>query len=359
MDLGFRREGLLTMEIAPEHQLFGRPEWMAMQSQILDRVRALPGVLSASWSTMTPLSGRDRGVALDVPGFIPRNETDWNVHLVSVSPEYFATFGVPLRSGREFTAHDIVTAPKVAILNETAARFYFGGISPVGRKVKLARRPNGPVYEIVGVARDTKHAENLRVAPERFVFLPIQQSIDRINRLALTVRTAGDSMALSTPVRKEVLGVSSTLLIINVTTIDNQVRRVLVSERLVSSLSTAFGALALVLACIGLYGILGYAVTRRTGEIGIRMALGATSAGILWSILREALILAGVGIAIGIPADLALGRILKALLYGVQTFDVPTLAGAVLLLLVFAVMAGIVPARRASRLDPMAALRCE
>jgi predicted permease len=360
VDLGFTREGILTMEVAPERIMYGKPQWLALQAEILDRVRRMPGVRSASWSTMTPLSGRDRGVIMDVPGFTPGAETDRHIHLVSVSPEYFATLGMPLILGQSFTARDGASAPKVAILNETAARFYFGSTAPIGKKVKLPQRPGEPIpiYEIIGVVKDAKH-ESLREPAWRFIYIPILQATDRINRLAFSVRCSRNAMALSAPVRKEIQSASSSLLIANVSTIDKQVELSLIRERLVCTLSIAFGALALVLACIGLYGVLAYAVTRRTSEIGIRMALGATRSGMVWLILREAVALAMCGIVIGLPAVLALGRASRALLYGVESVDLPSLACALLVLLMFAALAGVVPACRAARLDPIAALRCE
>ena len=214
------------------------------------------------------------------------------------------------------------------------------------------------VYEITGVLKDAKH-QSLREQPWRFIYIPIAQAIDRVNRLALSIRCSGNAMAFVPPMRKEIQSARSTLLITNISTMEKQVQRSLIRERLVSTLATAFGALALMLACIGLYGVLAYAVTRRTSEIGIRMALGATKSGIVWMILREAAALAIGGIVVGIPAVLALGRISRALLYGVESFDLPTFACALLVLLVFAAIAGIAPARRAGRLDPMSALRCE
>jgi predicted permease len=358
VDLGFAREGILTMEVAPEPALFGKPEWLALQTEILDRVRRVPGVRSVSWSTMTPLSGRDRGVIVDVPGFVSRTEIEKTIHLVSVSPEYFATLGAPLILGRAFTPRDGPSAPKVAIVNQTAARFYFGNADPIGKQVKFEHSNSAPLYEIIGVAKDAKH-QNLRDQPWRFIFIPIAQAIDRINRLALTVRCSGDAIGFAAPIGDVVRSARLPLLITNVSTMEKQVQRSLIRERLVSTLSAAFGGLALVLACIGLYGVLAYAVTRRTGEIGIRMALGATKGGVVWLILREAAALAIGGIAIGIPAALALGRISRGLLYGVESFDLPAFACALLVLLVFAAIAGIVPARRAGRLDPMSALRCD
>ena len=369
VDLGFTREGILTMEATLEQQLFGKPEWLTLQTAILNRIQHLPSVRSASWSTMSPLSGRDRGEILDVPKFTPRTETDRQVHLVSVSPQYFATFGLPLLRGRAFTPREDNVVPNVVILNETAARFYFGDANPIGEKVKFPHpgrpgdpaneisRPGDRAYEIVGVVKDAKH-ESVRAQAGRFVYLPIPQSFDRINRLALAVRSTGDPIALTASVRREVES-GSNLLLTNVSTMEKQVERALMNERLVSALSTTFGVLALVLACIGLYGILAYAVTRRTSEIGIRIALGATGNGIVWLVLREALALAGGGIVVGLPAVFAIGHIAGTFLYGVEPFDSPALVGAATLLVVFAAVAGIVPARRAARLHPMFALRCE
>ena len=358
VDLGFTPEGILTMEVAPERVLNGTPQWNTMQREILERVSRLSGVQSASWASMSPLSGRNRGVNISIATFTPKSDLDKGVHLVSASPEYFDTFGVPVLRGRPFTLRDDANAPKVMMLNETAARFYFGDANPVGKMAMFSIPRGGSAYQIVGVVKDTVH-DSLREKRERFVYLPIPQSVDRINRLALSVRCAGDPMTYTAAVRKEVLGVHSSLLITNISTIGKQVELSLMKERLVSTLSTAFGGLALLLVSIGLYGILAYAVAMRTSEIGIRMALGATRGGILWSVLREALILAVSGIAIGVPAVLALARIAKALLFGVETFDLPAYSAAIAMMLICAGFAAFVPARRASALEPMSALRCE
>jgi predicted permease len=359
VDLGFQREGILTMEVTPERQLFGTPEWLSMQTKILDQVRRAPGVRSASFATMSPLSGRDRGAVVDVLGFRPRVETDKHIHLAAISPDYFETLGVKLLLGRGFTERDGAGAAKVAMLNETAARFYFGNASAIGRKVRFTNYPKSDlVYEVAGVVKDFKH-DGIREPAARFIYLPIPQSVDRINRLALTVRVSGVPIAFAEPLRREIQRAHSTLLITSVSTMEKQVEQVLLRERLVAALSSTFGAVALVLASIGLYGILAYAVTRRTNEIGIRMALGATRSGVVWLVLREALALAAGGIVISIPAVLALAGVTQALLYGVKPFDPGVFAGAAFLQLVLTVVAAIVPGRRASRLDATLALRRE
>jgi predicted permease len=359
VDLGFTREGILTMEVTPDRQLAGTPQWPATQDEILDRILGMPGVRSASWATTTPMSGRDRGALLEIPGLAARTENDKDIHLAAVSRRYFETFGIPLLLGRAFTPRDDANASKAAIVNQTAARFYFGDANPIGKKVRFANYPSHDlVYEIIGVVKDAKH-DSLRERPSRFIYLPIPQSVDRINRLALAVRCTGDAIAFAGPVRQAIQSVRATVSASNVSTLEKQVRQSLSRERLVMALSIAFGALALALACIGLYGILAYAVTRRTNEIGIRMALGATQGKMVWLILREAMALAASGIVIGVPAVLALERIARALLYGVGPFDIPAFGCALMVLLACAALAGIVPARRAGRLDPMSALRCE
>jgi predicted permease len=358
VDLGFYRQGVLTMDVTPERALFGSPQWLALQKETLDDVRHMPGVRSASWSTMTPLDGRDRGVLLNVPEFAPRDETDLQVHLASISPEYFATMGTPVLAGRAFNPQDNAGSPPVAILNESAARFYFGHADPVGRKVTFAKRPNVPEYEIVGIVKDIRQ-ESPRTEAWRFIYLAIPQSIDRVNRLTLSVRCSTDPLALAHPVAQRVLAASSTLLITNISTIEKQVQLSLMTERLVSALSTAFGILAVVLSCIGLYGVLTYAVTRRTSEIGIRLALGATKSQMIWLILREALLLTIGGIALGVAPVLAISRVSRTLLYGVDSFDPAAFAIALLLLLAFSIFAAIAPAYRAGQLDPASALRCE
>lgn len=359
IDLGFVREGILTMEIAPERHLHGSSEWLAMQADILERVRQIPGVRSAGWATMHPISGRDRGALIEVLGFVPQSDADKQIHLAAVSPEYFQTLGVPMLLGRGFTVGDHGSAPKVAILNETAARFYFGNENPIGRKVRFTNYPNRDLlYEVAGVVKDTLH-DNVREPASRFIYLPIPQSVDRINRLALAARCFGDPISFSAAIRRQIQNLRSTLLVTNVSTMEKQIEQALLRERLVATLSTAFGSVALVLASIGLYGILAYAVTRRANEIGIRMALGATRSGVVWMILREGFALAGGGIFIGIPAVLVIGQVAKALLYGVEPLDPFALVSAALLLLALAGVAAALPGRRASLLDPSTALRRE
>jgi predicted permease len=359
VDLGFIREAMLTMEVAPERRLNGSSEWLTLQAEVLERVRRIPGIRAAGWATMNPISGRDRGAVVAVPGFTPQLESDKDIHLAAVSPEYFETLGVRLLLGRGFGSGDHARSPKVAIVNETAARFYFGHSNPIGRKVRFVNYPGRDLlYEVVGVTRDIIHDE-IREPASRFIYVPILQSLDRINRLALVVRCSGDAMAFAEPVRRHIQSARSTLLITNVSTIENQIARSLLRERVVASISIVFGAMALALAGIGLYGLLAYTVTRRTNEIGIRMALGATTSGVVRMILREGFVLTAAGIAAAVPLVLLVGRVSKTLLYGIAPLDLPALGSAAFVLFVLSAIATAAPARRASSLDPSAALRRE
>jgi predicted permease len=359
LDLGFAREGVLTLEAAPERALNGSPEWLARQEEILDRVRRIPGVLAAGWATMNPMSGRDRGAVVEVPGFTPKAEADNEIHLAAVSPGYFASLGMPLLLGRDFTYRDRPGAAKVAIVNESAARFYFGAQSPIGRKVRFTNYPQRDlVYEIAGVVGDIKH-DSLREKPPRFIYLPLAQHIEPLNRLALAARCWGDPAALAGAVQERIRRERSTLLITNVSTMEKQIEQSLMRERLVAALAVAFGGASLVLAGIGLYGILAYGVARRRNELGIRMALGATRGGIAWLVLREALTLAAGGALIGVPLVTVLGSAARAALYGVERLDVAAVAGAAALLLLFSVLAAAGPGWRAGSLDPVSALRRE
>jgi predicted permease len=359
VDLGFIREGIVTLEIVPEQRLQGSSEWLAAQEDILERVRQVPGVRAAGLTTISPMSGRDRGALLEVPGFVPATERDKRIHMAATSPGYFETLGVPLLLGRDFTIGDHGSSPKVAILNETAARFYFGSANPIGGKVRFTNYPQRDLlYEVVGVVRDTLH-DNLRDRASRFIYLPVPQSVERIQQIVLAARCVGDAIGFAEPVRRQIQSAYPALLVTSASTMEKQIEQTLLRERLVATLSIAFGTVALVLASIGLYGILAYAVTRRTNEIGIRMALGASRSAVLWTILREGFALAGGGIFIGIPVVLAIGQVAKALLYGVEPFDPFALVSAALLLLVLAGVAAVLPGRRASLLDPSSALRRE
>jgi putative ABC transport system permease protein len=357
-DAGFQTEGVLTMKVNPPETIYQGERLANLYKDALARVERLPGVGSASLCTLSPLDGGDRAVLVGVSGFTPRAENEKGIRLNQVSPDYFRTFGIALLQGRGFTNADNESAPRVALFNEAAARFYFGDRSPVGAQLTFfSGRPNAPApYQIVGVVRDSRY-QNLREPDTRMVYLPIAQRLDRLGRLTLAARAEGKPNDLTNAIGNEMRAIGSDILLTNIATLNEQVDQSLLQERLVATLSLFFGALALLLACIGLYGVMGYDVERRTHEIGIRMALGASAGRVVRLVLRQTLLWVALGVASGLGASLAITRLVESLLFGMKPNDPLTIGIAALLLLAVAGVAGYLPARRAARVDPLVALR--
>lgn len=334
--LGFRPAGILTMSIDPA------------SAEILSRVRSLPGIRSASLSIFTPLSGRDRGGRVTVPGFQPRNANELSIHFNQVSNGYFETFGIDLVAGRTFTAQDEASAGKVVIINGTAARTYFRKRDPIGQAMNLS---DGE-YRVIGVVRDTRHMSVRDPAP-RFAYLPIQPA----GRVTLAVASALPESQLIPAITSEVRAVNLGVLVSEIVTMDQQIDSTIRSERLVSMLSSAFGLLALILSAVGLYGVISYNVQRRTQEIGLRMALGAQRSAVAWAVMRQTMALVGGGIALGLIAAVFATRAAQALLFGLSAADPLSYIFAAVVLTVLSALASYLPARRASSIDPMRASR--
>jgi putative ABC transport system permease protein len=357
-DAGFQTEGVLTMKVNPPETIYQGERLANLYKDALARVERLPGVRSASLCTLSPLDGGDRGVLVGVSGFTPRAENEKGIRMNQVSPDYFRTFGIALLQGRGFTNADNESAPRVALFNEAAARFYFGDRSPLGAQLTFfSGRPNAPApYQIVGVVRDSRY-QNLREPDTRLVYLPMAQRLDRLGRLTLAARAEGKPTDLANAIGNEMRAIGSDILLTNIATLNEQVDQSLLQERLVATLSLFFGALALLLACIGLYGVMGYDVARRTHEIGIRMALGASAERVVRLVLRQTLLWVALGVASGLGASLATTRLVESLLFGLKPNDPLTIGIAALLLLAVAGVAGYLPARRAALVDPLVALR--
>jgi predicted permease len=360
LDAGFRRDGVVTMRVNPSVAVYQGTQLANLWKEILARVERLPGVRSPSLSSLSPLDGNDRGVRVEVAGFMPSAERDKDIRLNQVSPGFFQTFGIDLLQGRAFTDGDNESAPKVAILNETAAQFYFGDRSPVGGQLRFKRGSKAePIpYQVIGVVRDSRY-QSLREPDTRLVYLPMQQSLDQLGKLLLAVHGDGRPSDLINGIQSELRAAGNDILVNNIITLNEQVDQSLVQERLVATLSLFFGLLALLLASIGLYGVMSYDVARRTQEIGIRMALGANATRVVRLVLRETLGWVALGAAFGLGAALAVTRWVESLLFGLKANDPLTMVLAALVLLTVAAVAGYLPARRAARIDPLKALRHE
>jgi predicted permease len=355
VDTGFNKENVLRLQIDASSAGYKEdsPLLPALYRAIEERVSALPGVRAASFSLFTFHEGSWNGF-IAVPG-MPVNY-DLNVNHNIVGPGYFATMQIPLLAGRTFTADDTATSPRVAVISEHMARTLFPPGSPIGRKFHIGG-PDSPFDEqVIGVVKDVKFG-NLQEQPTDIDYLPYPQ---RQGYLAdFEVRYQGDFGAIADSVQRTIRSIDPMMPIAHLTTLDEQVSRSVTNERLVAQLSGFFGLLAVFLSCIGIYGVLSYMVTRRTSEIGIRMALGASRSNMRWLVMRESLVLVCIGIAAGVPVTLAGGRLIANMLFDVQAVDPLSLAAVTALLLGVTLFAAYLPARRACRVEPMKALRCE
>jgi predicted permease len=275
---------------------------------------------------------------------------------MQVYPDSFATLGMPLLAGRDFTPQDNQQSQVVAIINESMARRFFGGGNPLGRRIRHSYDP-GLNMEVVGVVKDTKY-RSLREQVGPMLYLPFYQ-VGGQGQMTLVVRTAGDPTAVAAAVQREARALDNAMPVFAVETVATQVEASISQERLVATLSGVFGLLALSLACIGLYGILSYTVTQRTREIGTRLALGARPQDVLRLVFRDALWLVLVGMGIGGPAAVAATRLISSQFFGVKGTDLFTIFSAGMILLAVAALASYLPARKATKVDPMAALRHE
>jgi len=320
-----------------------------------DRIAALPGVQASAIATMVPLTGRDRGVLAGVSGGPPLTEEQRYIHINHVTSGFFATLRIPLTAGRYFTPADRAGAPRVAILNHSAARAYFGETNPIGRRVNFPGQRVEDEFEVVGVVGDVRY-QNARTEDERMAYLPIEQTIDGGRSGVVIVRTTvPDEHLFRDEIAKGITGGFAPRL----ESLGEMARASLTRERLLSMLASIFGVLALLLACIGLYGIMAYGVMRRTREIGIRLAVGASRRSVMWMMLRETLIVVTIGVLAGAIGVVPATRALRNQLFGVTPADPASLVIAIVMLVAVAAIAGYVPARRATRIDPLSALRCE
>jgi predicted permease len=356
---GFPTDRLLTFRIDPSLNGYSDEETKSFYERLNVDLQTMPGVASVGFSTMPLLEGyawQNAVVGKDFEGA----PTEEQPVLCEVGPDYFATLGIPMITGRAFTAQDDGPAEyRSAVVNESFARKYFPGRNAIGKRFGLVNdmQPVTPNIEVVGVIPDRKYRD-LRETPPAQAFFPYFQGA-KFRFMNIYLRTQADPRLIEDQLRERMRQFDPHVPIVGLETMDERIGFSLRTERLIASLSAVFGGLATLLAVIGLYGVMTYAVTRRTREIGVRMALGAPRGNVVWMVMREVLVLISVGVTVGVPMALAFSGIARSQLFGLDPHDPLTLVASIFTLGVAACAAGFIPALRASRIDPMQALRTE
>ena len=355
-DSGFRDiENLVTFQLSPALNGYDSERVVRFYEQLLERLRAIPGVNSASLASVALLSGNEWDSTVKVEGYDSADGEDMQAFMNALAPDYFQTMGITVLEGRDFDRRDIKKDSKVAIVNRKFAEHYFGDRSAVGRHLGRGGGPQTKLdIEIIGVVENTLY-EGPREGVRRQVFVPNWGN----GSAAIYVRAALGSDAVYAAVRNAVKTLDASMPVYELKTLGGQLDETLLTERLVALLSAGFGLLATLLAAIGLYGVIAFSVARRTKEMGLRMALGAPRGSVIWLVMQEVLLLLAIGLAIGIPAALGLGRYVSSQLYGIEGTDPWIASAAVVLLIAVSSAAGFLPAQRASRIDPMLAIRNE
>lgn len=356
--LGFVADHLLLFTIEPPQAKYPKAANIPLYRQLDERIKAIPRVDSESL-IREPLISHNVSTNTFIPEGTERKKDGENPSILmnDVGRDFFATFGIPVISGRGFDATDTETSRKVAVINAALAKKYFPQGNPVGRTFERGLHHPEQV-EIVGVCGDARY-DNLRKDPEPTFYFPYWQEKDGVGEATFAVKTRMDRRTVVDAVRNTIASVDDNLPILGIRTQDEQISASTQQEHIFADLTAAFGGLALVLASIGIYGVLAYSVSRRTNEIGIRMALGANGKQVLGMVLREALWVTAIGVTAGLGCAVALGRVIGSLLYGLKPWDPVTLAGATALLVIVALGASWVPARRAAGVEPIQALRHE
>jgi predicted permease len=355
---GFVKENVFLATLNPSMNGYPQERIKSLYDDLRARVRTLPGVQAASLTTSSVISGGWDQESVKVEGYQPGPDENMSPNAAVISPGYFATMGIPFVEGRDFTEQDTASRPKVVIINETMAHYFFGTKDPLGKKIGTDDDPKTPPdREIIGVVKDAKYVR-LSEAPRRHFYAPMAQQA-RLFDMTLEVRTSGDPEKIGDLIRAQVHELDANLPLYASTTLEIQIDDSLTRERLLTWLSSLFGLLATLLASLGLSGVVAFSVSRRTREIGIRMALGAQPDDILRHVVSHMAFLVTLGMAVGLAAAYGLSRLLGSMLYEVGSADPRAFAGACFLLGVVAALAAYLPAQRATQVDPVVALRYE
>jgi predicted permease len=354
-DTGMQMDNLITFRLSPALSGYEHQQTNNFYTELLDRLRSSPGVRSAGLASVSLLAGDEWDSTTSVEGHQAKDGEDMQAFMNAVSPGYFETMGIRLLEGRDFTQLDAKENAKVAIVNRKFAQHFFKDKSAVGRHIGRGQGPQTKLdIQIIGVVEDSLY-EGPREGVRRQVFWPKWGR----DSASFYVRTTDASSSAFNLVRNEVRRLDSAMPVYDVKTLQGQLDETLLTDRLIALLSAGFGMLATVLASVGLYGVMAFIVARRRKELGLRLALGAEPSGVLWIVMKEVLILLVIGLAVGIPASIGLGRYVSSQLYGIQPNDPWIAVATVVLLTAVSAAAGLIPATRASRIDPILALRYE
>ena len=353
VDVGFNPHNMLLFRISPQMNRYDEKRTVALYDSLLERLGAVPGVRAAALTNPALLSGGTNITSFFIRGRTYARDAENGIHRMVVSPNFFETMEIRLAAGRGFTTQDTATAPKVAVINEAAVKKHFPSENPIGQRFGGSAENNSQT-EIVGVVRDAKYSSVRDPAPPT-LYIPYTQT--RAGGVMVAVRTAGLPVSVTNSVREAVRQIDSNLPLMDVSTQIEQVERRFAQEKVFAQAYTLFGGLALLLAAIGLFGLMSYSVSRRTNEIGIRMALGAQRQDVLRLVMRESMILVAAGIVAGVGIALGASQLVATLLFGLAGTDSLSIAAAIGVMIAVSALAGFLPARRASRVDPMVALR--
>jgi predicted permease len=356
--LGYQRENLLLFRVDAAAGGFKGPAATRLYQELLERISAVPGLRGATVSHNGLFSHSESGDPISVEGYTPKPGEELDSMFDHVGPNYFSTVGIPLLMGREIEPQDSVGGTRAAVVNQTFVRQFFPNTNPIGKHVRDTYAGNPAEMVVVGVVADAKYRDLREKTPPR-IYVPLFNPVWEQTAARYEVRTFADSAAVAATLRQAAKEVAASLPPIEINSMSQLVDASLQTDRFIQQLSEAFGVLAMLLAGIGLYGIMAYTVARRTRDIGIRLALGAERSGVLWQVLRETLRLVSVGIAMGVPIALAGAQLIRGMLFGLGFADPVAIMFAVILLAAAAALAGFLPARRASQVDPMVALRYE